>query len=259
MRGPVAVVVPVAGGHRWAASAEGRRGRPCLQVGRRCPQRGRRWRLLVRRCRWRGRACPPRGPPCRTCSVPQAWPVAAWAALPGRRCQTSSGRAWDRCNGRTPPAPRCRMQAPGRGLQLQRPISGHVPGSARSAHRVRHPPLAWQGVPAEPVSLGLVLGSARRGLRRLPCQVVQVLALASAPGQVRPAGRVADLPRSRRRCQARSAGLVVVDRASARCQARLPTVLEPLQQSLRFRVRTSPARAAEWPAATGPDGPGSAT
>ena len=126
---------------------------------------------------------------------------------------------------------------------------------ARSAHRVRHPPLAWQGVPAEPVSLGRALGSARRGLRRLRCPVV----LASAPGQAQLAGQAADSQQSRHRCQVRSAGLVVVDRARARCQARLATVLEPPRQSRRFRVRTSPARAAGWPAVTGPDGLASAT
>jgi len=249
------------GGLRWDALAEGRRGRPCLQVGRRCPQRGRRWRLLVPRCRRHGQACPPRGPTCRTCSVPQGCPVAAWAAWAGPRYQTSSGRASDRCSGRIPPAPRCQMQAPGRGLQLQRPISGHVPGSARSAHRVRHPPLAWQGVPVEPVSPGLALESEQRGLRRLPCRVVQVLALASVPGQARPAGRAADSRRSRRQCRVRSAGLVVVDQVPPRCPARSATGLASPRRSRRFRVRTSPApaRAAGWPAATGPDGPASAT
>ena len=238
--------------------AEGRHGRPCLQVGRRCPQRGRRWRLLVPRCRWRGPACPPRGPACRTCSsVPRGCPVVAWAAWgawPGPRFQTSSGRAWDRCSGRIQRDPRFPTPRRVRRLRFRVPISGRVRGSARSAHRVLHPPLGWQGVLAEPVSLGRALESERRGLRRLPCPVVQVLVLASVPGQARPAGRAADSQRSRRRCQVRSAGLVVVDQVPARCPARSATALESPRRSRRFRVRTSPARAAGWPAATGPDG-----
>lgn len=246
----------VVGGLRWAAWAEGRRGRPCLQVGRRCPQRGRRWRLLVPRCRRHGQACPPRGPTCRTCSSgPRGCPVAAWAAWAGPRYQTSSGRVWDRCSGRIPPAPRCPTQPRGHGLRLRRPISGHVPGSARSAHRVRHPSQAWQVVPAEMGSLELALESARRGLRRLQCPAVR----ASAPGQAQPAGQGVDSRRSRRRSRARSAGQGVAGLVRARSRARSATGLEPPRQSRRFRARTSPAQAAVWPAATGPGGPGSAT
>ena len=249
-------MVPVAGGPRWAASAEGRRGRPCLQVGRRCPQRGRRWRLLVRRCRWRGRACPPRGRACRTCSsVPRGCPVVAWAVWPGRRCQTSSGRAWDRCSVRIPRGPRCPTRWRGLSRRLRHPTSGHVPGSARSAHRVRHPSQAWQGVPEEPVFPGRALESEPRGLRRLQCPAVR----ASAPGQAQPAGQGADSRRSRRRFRARSAGQGVVGLVPARSLARSATGLDSPRRSRRFRVRTSPARAAEWPAPTGPDGPGSAT